>query len=229
MSYRIDLSFKNCKPQDVYKNICEFESLVLKNAKQYIKDNLIYIRVDAEKDRFYNNDQVDKFISYLFRHHIWYCEKISALCIVWDSDVAEINNWFDGHVFFQNSCDQNYDYDTWNFNKTCRRISNRIKKMKPDKFVKEYIGSSEYYNEGDREYILKDVDYHKKSFVYETIEKIIDAIWNSGFEISHVNGRLDNTSFELRNTAIRLLLNKSPNLKECFQRVRDLSDEGGKK
>ena len=101
--------------------------------------------------------------------------------------------------------------------------------MKPDKFVKEYIGSSEYYNEGDREYILKDVDYHKKTFIYETIENIIDAIWITGLEISNVNGRLDNISFELRHQAIKLLLNKSPNLKECFLRVRDLSDEGDKK
>lgn len=230
MSYRIDLSFKNCKPQDVYKNICEFETLLLKNAKQYIKDNLVYLRVDAEKDRFYNTEQVEKFISTLFTHHILYCEKASTLCIVWGSDVDEINDWFDGHVYFQNSCDQDYDYETWNFNKTFRRISNRIKKMKPDKFVKEFIKSSEYYDERDKAHILKDVDYHKKTFIYETIEDMIDAIWEKSFEINYVNGLLENgTMFDLRTMAISMLLNKSPNLKDCFLRVGDSSNKGGKK
>ncbi len=229
MSYRLDLSFKNCKPQDVHKNICEFEDLVLKNAEQYIKDNLIFIRTDKEKDRFYNTEQVDKFISTLFKHHIWYCEEASALCIVWGSDVDEINNWFDGHVYFQNSCDQNYDYETWSFNKTFRKIKNHIKKMKPDKFVKEYIQSNDYYVKDDKERILKSIDYHKKTFVYETIEKIIDPIWKEGFGISCIDGALDENKFELRNKAIRMLLKKAPELKECFIRVGDLFNKGGAK
>lgn len=229
MSYRLDLSFKNCKPQDVHKNICEFEDLVLKNAEQYIKDNLIFIRTDKEKDRFYNTEQVDKFISTLFKHHIWYCEEISALCIVWGSSVKEINDWFDGYVYFQNSCDQNYEYETWDFNKSFRKISNRIKKMKPDKFVKEYIQSNDYYDEDDKERILKDVDYHKKTFVYETIEKIIDPIWKEGFGISCIDGALDENKFDLRNKAIRILLKKYPELKECFIRVGDLFNKGGAK
>ena len=216
MSYRLDLSFKNCKPQDVYKNICEFEDLLLKNAEQYIKDNLIFIRIDKEKDRFYNTEQVDKFISTLFKCHIWYCEEISALCVVWGSDIKEINDWFDGYVYFQNSCDQDYDYETWNFNKTFRRISNRIKKMKPDKFVKEYIQSNDYYNEDDKEYILKDVDYHKKTFVYETIENIIDAIWKEGFGISYIDGALDQNKITLTKKVIRLLISADSSLKDLF-------------
>ena len=216
MSYRLDLSFKNCKPQDVYKNICEFESLLVKNAKQYIKENLIFLRIDKEKDRFYNTEQVDKFISTLFKHHICYCEEVSALCIVWGSDVDEINNWFDGHVYFQNSCDQNYDYETWDFNKSFRKIKDRIKKMKTDKFVKEYIQSNEYYDEDDKDVILKNVDYYKKTFVYQTIENIIDPIWKEGFGISFIDGALNETKFDLRNKAISMLLNKAPNLKECF-------------
>lgn len=227
MSYKLDLSFKNCKAQDVYKNICEFEDLLLKNAEQYIKDNLIFIKIDKEKDKFYNTEQVDKFISTLFKHHIWYCEEISALCIVWGSDIKEINDWFDGYVYFQNSTDQDYEYKTWNFNKYFRKIKNHINKMKIDKFVKEYIQSKDYYDENDKEHILKDVDYYKKSFVYETIEKIIDPIWKNGLGISYIDGALDENKFKLRNEAIRMLLKKDHKLKECFIIIGNL-DKGEK-
>ena len=27
-----------------------------------------------------------------------------------------VNKWFDGYIFFQNSCDQDYEYDEWEFN-----------------------------------------------------------------------------------------------------------------
>ena len=64
--------------------------------------------------------------------------------------------------------------------------------------------------------ILKDIDYHKKTFIYETIEKIIDPIWKKGFGITFIDGALDENKFELRNKAIRMLLREDPKLKECF-------------
>ena len=216
MSYRLDLCFKNCKPKDVYKNMCEFEELVLKNADKYIKDNLIYVRIDRERDVFYNNGKINEFISTLFKHHIWYCEEISALCVVWGSDIKEINDWFDGYVYFQDSCDQDYEYETWDFNKSFRKIKNRIKKMKTDKFVKEYIQSNDYYDEDDKEDILKNVDYYRRTFVYQTIENIIDPIWKGGFGISYIDGVLDQNKFMLTKKAIRLLVRSDSSLKDLF-------------
>ncbi len=216
MSYGLSLSFKNCKSKDVYKKICEFENLVLKNADAYIKDNLCYVRLNKEKSWFYNIEQVDKFVANLFKHHIWYCEEISALCVVWGSNIKEIDDWFDGYVYFQNSTDQDYDYKTWNFNTTFRKIKNRIKKMKTNKFVEEFIKSDNYYNEDDREDVLKNVDYHKKSFVYDTCEKIIHPIWKDGFGISPIDGALDQNKFELRSKLVRLLSKKDPELKKLF-------------
>lgn len=216
MSYRLDLSFKNCKSQDVYKNICEFQDLLLKNAEQYIKDNLVFVRIDEEKDRFYNNEQIDKFISTLFKHHIWYCEEIQALCIVWGSSVKEINDWFDGYVYFQNSTDQDYDYATWNFNAMFRGIKDHIKNMPVSDFVDKYLKTHDYY---EKDEILKDLEYHKKDLIYETCENVINPIWTEGFGITFIDGALDQNKFELRNKTIKMILDVEPELKECFMRV----------
>lgn len=218
MSYRLDLSFKNCQPKDVYKNICEFEDLLLKNAEHYIRDNLIFVRIDENKDRFYNCEQVDKFIATLFKHHIWYCEEIQSLCIVWGSNVKEIDKWFDGYVYFQNSTDQNYPYETWDFNSWFRGIKEHIKNLPENDLVEEYLKTHEFY---EKDEILKDLDYYRKDLIYETCEKAINPIWEKGFGITFIDGALDQNKFELRNKTIKMILEKEPELKECFTRIGD--------
>lgn len=220
MSYRLDLSFKNCKSQDVYKNICEFQNLLLKNAVKYIKDNLIFVRINEDKDRFYNNEQVDKFIATLFKHHIWYCEEIQALCIVWGSNVKEINDWFDGYVYFQNSTDQDYDYETWEFNEKFKSIREYIQNMSREDFVKKYNELKPFYWQEDED-VPEDIDYHRKSAVYELCERIINPVWTDGFGITFIDGALDQNKFNLRNMAIKMIIDGDPELKECFTRVGD--------
>lgn len=220
MSYRIDLSFKNCEQKDVYKNICKFEELLLWHAEEYIKDNLIFIRIDEDKDRFYNNEQVDKFIATLFKHHIWYCEEIKALCIVWGSNVKEIDKWFDGYVYFQNSTDQDYDYKTWEFNDKFREISHNIQALSKEEFKKLFLKKyPDYYL--DDEQMPEDDEYLRKSTVYDLCEELISPIWKEGFGVSFIDGALDQNKFLLRNITIKMILDGNPELKECFTRVGD--------
>lgn len=215
MSYKLDLSFKNCETKDIYKNICEFQNLLLKNAEEYIKDNLIFVRIDEKKDIFYNNDQIDKFISQLFKHHIWYCEEIQSLCIVWGSNVKEIDDWFDGYVYFQNSTDQDYEYKTWDFNKTLKKISNDIQSLSKDDF-------NNIFNEMRPDYWCDDEqmpdndEYYRKTIIYELCEKKINPIWTDGFGVSFIDGALDQNKFKLRHMAIKLLIEKDPNIKDCL-------------
>ena len=215
MSYRLDLSFKNCEPNAIYKHLEEFEDLLLKNAEEYIKQSLCFVRLDSEQDRWYNTEQVDKFIATLFKHHIWYCKEIQSLCIVWGSNVKEIDNWFDGYVYFQNSTDQDYDYETWDFNAMFKGIKENIKNMNREDFIKKYNELFPDYWEEDED-IPEDLDYHRKSAIYEMCEKFINPIWEKGFGISFIDGALDQNKFKLRRMCIKLLLEKEPELKSCF-------------
>lgn len=213
MGYRLDLSFKNCEPNAIYKHLEEFENLLLNNAEEYIKQNLCFLRIDTEKDRWYNVDQVDNFIARLFKHHIWYCQEIQSLCIVCGSNIKEIDEWFDGYVYFQNSTDQNYPYETWDFNAMFRGIKEHIKNMPVNDLVEEYLKTHDYY---EKDEILKDLDYYRKDLIYETCEKLINPIWEKGFGISFIDGALDQNKFKLRRMCIHLLLEKEPELKSCF-------------
>lgn len=213
MSYRLDLSFKNCEKKDIYKNINELQQLLLKNAEEYIKQNLVYIRIDDTKDRWYNVDKIDNFIKTIFTTHIWYCDKIKALCVVWGSNVEEIDKWFDGYIYFQNSCDQNYDYKEWEFNLKFKSISDRVQHMNDKQFIKVFQKVNKYY---DTEEITKDIDYCKQSFIYDKCYDLINPIWSEGFGVTFIDGALDENKFQLRNLTIKLLLEKDPELKKCL-------------
>ena len=212
MSYRIDISFKNCKKEQTYDKITEFEDILLKNAEEYIKNNLCFCQYDTDKDRWYNNDIIDKFISRLFKHHIWYCEDIQALCIVYGSGVKEIQEWFDGYIYFQNSTDQNYDYEEWLFNDKFKSIVEWVQNLDEEQFRKEFIKENKYYEESQ----IKFEDYYKKSLVYDKCYHLISPIWSKGFAISFLDGALDENKFKLRNMTIRLLMDKYEDFKKIY-------------
>ena len=212
MSYHIDISFKNCKKEQVYDKIIEFEDVLLKNAEEYIKNNLCFCRYDTDKDRWDNNDIIDKFISRLFKNHIWYCEDIEALCIVYGSGVKEIKDWFDGYIYFQNSTDQNYDYEEWLFNDKFKSIVEWVQNLDEEQFRKEFIKENKYYEESQ----IKFEDYYKKSLVYDKCYHLISPIWSKGFAISFLDGALDENKFKLRNMTIRLLMDKYEDFKKIY-------------
>lgn len=214
MSYAIDISFKNCKKEQIYDKTIEFENILLKNAEEYIKDNLCFCRYDTDKDRWDNNDIIDTFISKLFKHHIWYCEDIEALCIVYGSGVKEIKDWFDGYIYFQNSTDQDYDYEEWLFNDKFKSIVEWVKSLNEKEFKKELLKENEYYEESE----IKFEDYYKKSLVYDKCYHLISPIWSKGFAISFLDGVLDENKFKLRNMTIRLLMDKYEDFKKIYIR-----------
>ena len=212
MSYGIDISFKNCKKDEIYDKINEFEELLLKNAEEYIKYNKWYCRYDPEKDKWENDKEIDRFIASLFKHHIWYCEEINSLCFVFGAKIKEINDWFDGYVYFQNSTDQDYDYEEWLFNDKFKSIVEWVKGLNEEEFKKEFLKENDYYEESD----INFDDYYKKSLVYQKCEKLIEDVWNKGFTISFINGVFNCNKFDLRRTCIKLLSEEFDDFKKIY-------------
>ena len=212
MSYGIDISFKNCKKDEIYDKINEFEELLLKNAEEYIKYNKWYCRYDPEKDKLENDKEIDRFIASLFKHHIWYCEEINSLCFVFGARIKEINDWFDGYVYFQNSTDQDYDYEEWLFNDKFKSIVEWVKGLNEEEFKKEFLKENKYYEESE----IYFNDYYKKSLAYQKCEKLIEDIWNKGFAISFIDGVFDCHKFDLRRTCIKLLSEEFDDVKKIY-------------
>ena len=80
---------------------------------------------------------------------------------------GEIENWFDGHFTFQNSSDQDYDYETWPAG--IDLFATRIDRVKnaDDSNLYEYV--NKFMAEYSMEEIKADPEYFKKSCIYDMI------------------------------------------------------------
>lgn len=191
MSYRIDVSFKNCEEKDVYKNLEEFVNLIKKNNKEIIKQNMYYLPFaklreiyKETQDRWEVEDEIREWLRKLFKYHIYYNSNIKSICIVGDFEgIPEIKSWLDGYVFFQDSCDQNYEYKTWEFNSKFKEYVNKAKSLSSKAFRKEYHNLSGHdFPKGARV-----TNYYRKSYVYDLCYKEVEPIWDSCIRVQADN------------------------------------------
>lgn len=208
MSYRIDISFKNCSQSEAYYKIEEFIRVLADNKEELFEKFGFRHKLDKSKDAWDNKDLIDRFIKELFTYHVWYSESIQALCFVGCFELCRnINKWFDGFIPFQNSTDQDYPYDTYRFNNKMDEASKLIENMDGNTFVSTY--ATEYEN---------DLDYAKRSMIYEICYGFVEPIWERGFNVCFINGALDENLLEYREAFIKCMVSKSNDYKEMFKR-----------
>lgn len=89
-----------------------------------------------------------------------------TLCIEDSTNI--INKYFDGNIEFQNSCDQDYDYETWNI--LGDYFINKAKEYEKMP-IEKLINIFGYLDEEDREQRL---DYFRKVAMYDFVYNTLD-------------------------------------------------------
>ena len=73
-----------------------------------------------------------------------------------------MDKWFDRYVYFQNSCDQDYDYKEWEFNDRFKQYIDKVKNSSHKQFsklYKKYVGYEfDDYKEGKENKELEEYD-----------------------------------------------------------------------
>ena len=122
MSYSISLAIKEMPKENMMDFINEFKQKMLKpeNAQKEIELNYIYcpyIRLTyfmEEKCKGCKKameEITNYWIRSLFEFKFCYIDEIGCLvCVLSQESPKEICDMFDTFVYFQNSCDQDYDY-----------------------------------------------------------------------------------------------------------------------
>lgn len=101
----------------------------------------------------------------LFKYRYFYIPQHELLGVFSLPD--GFDDMFDNVSYFQNSCDQDYEFDEWKGVPIFEQIAEKWKSTTDDNIRKQYI--ERYYSIDDDEDF--DCDYHRKSFTY-------DEIWN---------------------------------------------------
>lgn len=175
MSYSFNMFFTECHPEDVLDTCLATVDSIMSIADKYMKDNALFLpnnKFDLEGKR-YKYAFIDAYLYRLFnfRFVYWKEHQILGLSHFGNSIEDVIEPYFSMSVHFQNSCDQDYAYDTWNGIKMFEDIADRAKTYTVDEIINSSDG---YYIDRDREDIESNVEYYRRASAYRTIFNDLD-------------------------------------------------------
>lgn len=168
MSYSFGMTFFEAKNKlETYEKATEFVTALIsmKTAMEYVRQNAIYFQRLLFKDEIRDIDcqiarLLDPWLSQLFTIRCTYWPQHNLLGITGDEWPEACKNLAAGSVYFQNSTDQDYEYECWPTAIT---------------FFKERVDAVKRMTDDEVQQISElncdDIEYVRRSLVYQTIAK----------------------------------------------------------
>lgn len=178
MSYSCKISFKQLEPKDIYNFLKMFKTNILNNlheistheaiyspmCRQY---NMPYIKLNYEQKKI-----CEHWTKIVFTYRWFYLPDYNILGVYGVPNCMHKN--FDNNTLFQNSCDQDYEFETWNGITLFEQIANKWSNCTPN-FV---LGDTDMYTLQE----LQDketFEYAIKSCCYKQIWSLLeDTLYN---------------------------------------------------
>lgn len=177
MSYYCQISFKTIEANEVYSFFQELKKATISHLKEIAKENAFYCPAERLSDYANLPKSVawglDRSWAYrCFTYRYFYLPQHKLLGVF--GLPTQITGLFDCTVEFQNSCDQNYEYEEWNGVPLFEGIVSDWKATTAEALkqkFKENCGCDfdEEYKKCSEEELEEKYDYWRKSFVYGVI------------------------------------------------------------
>lgn len=195
MSYSCQIHFKTIKANEVYSFFQELKSKLISKSNDIAKDNFIWL--PSIRDDYKYKD-IDKFIvreinrswvyNSLFKYRYFYIPQYELLGIF--SLPEGFEEMFDNVSYFQNSCDQDYEFSYWKGIPIFEKIAEKWENATNEEVYRHF----KYPDEHEEP---MDYDYYRRSFAYGEIwEMFEDYLYRDdlcvylsilgGYEISEV-------------------------------------------
>jgi hypothetical protein len=179
MSYGFEMGFCSAssfpkaleKAQKVVQILGEFNS-----ATKYIEENLIYSPVrrgpsfskedaDYRKTKLYARLATDNWVRSMLAFRFVYFEDLKLLGMLWDHRYPKELKKIFKTVYFQNSCDQDYERDDWNKIKPFVEIYDECMKLDASTFCDEFTTLED---------VEKSLDYYRRTAAYDKIFEVLN-------------------------------------------------------
>lgn len=174
MSYAAEICFKTVPAKDVFKFFQDLKNECRAKFKEIAKESFIYLPSTTSQYRDmdeYNQECANRnwMRSNIFTFRYFYLPELELLGMF--SIPESVHYLFDKAIYFQNSSDQDYDWDTWegieDFEAIAYKWQNVSDEIVFNRYVETYSG-----NESDR--VDFDYQYYRKTFCYDEIWDKID-------------------------------------------------------
>ena len=176
MSYSCYISFKKIPAEDVNSFFSNLKQLVkqtymkIADAEFYYcpayKDGMEAVAVTVPYGRYSKRAQQEDWARKTFTYRWFYLAKEQTLGVFGVS--TEMRVAFDTTIYFQNSCDQDYDFEAWKELKFLAPIVEKCKALTPQQI-------NEIRGDDDLEYYEETLDYYRRSLCYK-------EIWDTYFD-----------------------------------------------
>ncbi len=191
MSYSCTISFKQIEAEDVYDFLISFKKCVIEHINDIAEDNFIFSPISKHDDKdyarmndleFYTKEtaMIEKTENWAMRsvfHYRYFYDKEHKLLGVFGVSKC-CQDIFDNTIYFQNSYDQDYEYDEWKNIDIFEQIVNKYKQMSyedikniynKDLDEDSYFSFDNEYKNYNEEEKLEKIEYWRKSYIYEQI------------------------------------------------------------
>ena len=181
MSYSCFISFKKMKEKDIIAFFRNFKHTTSERLKEIAVENhgyCPYIRKHLTIPEKFTDisvkerDEAEAWARMsVFQYKYFYDNKNKMLCVY--GVPTCMRDMFDGTVYFQNSCDQDYERESWDGVDALLKIFDKWQNYS-DAFIKTYY-RKKYHENFDEEYdgsdekIAQSLQYFRRTFAYDEI------------------------------------------------------------
>lgn len=176
MSYGCTISFKNIEAKDLFQFLQHFKDGCIKNMELIAKDEFVFSPIFRQHNAKLieeNGETYEKFKestenwmkSSIFKFRWFYMADKNLLGVYGVN--KSLQSLFDNTVYFQNSCDQDYEFDEWNGIPIFEEIAEKWKTATNEDIYKHF----KYPNEQEEPI---DYDYYRRSNAYDEIWKMFE-------------------------------------------------------
>lgn len=180
MSYHATISFKTLKPNEIYPFFQKLKKSVRHNIKKIADDEYLYVPSIRHKHLYDGVQEAviqnadESWAKSVFTVRFFYLAEHDLLGVFGVPSAAQ--GVFDDSIFFQNSCDQDYEFDEWAKVPSFAKIAEKWRTATDEEVKKKYV--DERYGEWD-ETSDPDLDYYRRTFAYDDVWAMCeDYLWN---------------------------------------------------
>lgn len=206
MSYSFGMFFTECTPDKVVSTCNSVVKTIVDNPIELIANNIENIPTIKFKDK--TEDYITRsfdiaYLYQLFNFPFVYWKQYNLLALRGYFYGTEVEKLFKKHVCFQNSTDQDYDYDVWSGIVDFDIAIWKAKSTSNDELIKKY--KEEFGDDEEPE----DIEYYRRTYLYDMIYKSLD---------------LDNWLYGADGKFERITINGIPNIETQIKLYSELID-----
>lgn len=182
MSYRCTISFKTISSDEIYSFFQQVKKVCIDNIESFAEKNYTFsppfknyswkpIEIDYTEEFFELKKSIETWAkNSIFKFRWFFLKDLNLLGVYTDDE--SLKPLFDCTIHFQNSCDQDYEFEEWNGVAAFEQIAAKYKNMSDDDLIKKYKEKMNDEWDGDEHTV--DLQYYAKSFAYDEVWELVE-------------------------------------------------------